>query len=497
MGAEQEIWQEIQDEIKTSFDLIKKEIAQTRTDNKSVSEKLEEKLSDTISTVTKALETKEKELHDKITDFEKRMSRKGFNFGDSKAVQTKGLGYQFTEAKEFKDALSRKRYSCDRIIIKGSIDAVKRASRIARYTKSNDLTRDELGALVQEFRWDQVIQNPLRPRLIASLIPSIPINSNAIEYPEENVVHVLYSEVVDTALVATDTTVTLERTAGFFPGQSIKIGDPTGTNEDVVVDPDRGTGLGVDEDANQLNFTPALANGYPIGTEVTSTEFVYTPQAKFKPFSRVEFVLRTANIKTLATLMNVSRQMLDDFNGLSSLIDARMTEFIELSQERQLLYGNGGAYELDGILTNPDINTYLQSAVPADTKIDALRRARTLSELSFFPTDAMVLHPLDWESIELEKDGEDRYITTQVHVSNGVTVLWQIPVLSTPVIDEGTALIGAFRMGCVRWDRQEVTIMMFDQNRDNAERNMVTLRAEMREGFSVLRPKAFVKVTFT
>ncbi len=494
MSAGQE-FKELRKDVKEIFDSMKSVIDGQASEIKGLESAIDVKLASALEEQNQKLDGKMAELKKAMEDYEKRMARKGW-LGSGSAGGVKSLGQQFVEAQNFKHSRKAGTFRVDPIKLEGKRNSIIAASKLAPYRRSLDLTSAELGGVVQEFRWDQIVQNPLRPRRIAAMIPTVTVgNTNQVEYPEEVVVHELYTELT-AGVIATDTTLPVERTAGFFPGQVITIDNGAGTSETATIAAGRGTGFGVDEDANELNLTAGLGNGYSAGHKVTSEEFAFTPEAKLKPMSRVEYEPKTTNIKTLPTLMNVSKQMLDDFTGLQNLIDARMTEFLELSHERQLLYGNGGAYELDGILNNADIGTILQSAVAGDTKLDVLRRAITLGVLAFFPMDMIVLHPSDWEAIELLKDAEDRYIFAQIQVAPGISTIWRAQVIDTPAIDQGEALVGSFRMGAVRWVRDEITLSMSDQNRDNWEKNMVTLRAEVREGFSVLRPKSFVKVTF-
>ncbi|HYW90773.1 MAG TPA: phage major capsid protein, partial [Chloroflexota bacterium] len=72
-------------------------------------------------------------------------------------------------------------------------------------------------------------------------------------------------------------------------------------------------------------------------------------------------------------------------------------------------------------------------------------------------------------------------------------LLTQIPIIQTTAIGQGTALIGAFDVGCMLFDRQRgrVTRGTID---DNFQRNIQVVRAELEAAFAVLRPAAFTKI---
>jgi HK97 family phage major capsid protein len=64
---------------------------------------------------------------------------------------------------------------------------------------------------------------------------------------------------------------------------------------------------------------------------------------------------------------------------------------------------------------------------------------------------------------------------------------------STDALSAGTALVGDFSKA-VLFDRQSLTMTLGTIN-DQFIRNMVTVLGEIRAGFGVVRPSAFVKTT--
>jgi len=78
----------------------------------------------------------------------------------------------------------------------------------------------------------------------------------------------------------------------------------------------------------------------------------------------------------------------------------------------------------------------------------------------------------------------------------GEQKLWRIPVVDTPAIAEGTALIGAFGTGAQIYDRESPSIRISEQHADFFVRNAIVILAEQRLALAVKRPESFVKVTF-
>jgi HK97 family phage major capsid protein len=78
----------------------------------------------------------------------------------------------------------------------------------------------------------------------------------------------------------------------------------------------------------------------------------------------------------------------------------------------------------------------------------------------------------------------------------GEPKVWRMPVVDTPAITEGTALVGAFGTGAQLYDREDASIRISEQHSDFFVRNAIVILAEQRLALAVKRPEAFVKVDF-
>jgi HK97 family phage major capsid protein len=74
--------------------------------------------------------------------------------------------------------------------------------------------------------------------------------------------------------------------------------------------------------------------------------------------------------------------------------------------------------------------------------------------------------------------------------------VWRMPVVDTPAIEEGTALLGAFGLGAQLYDREEANIRIAEQHSDFFIRNDIVVLAEERLALAVKRPESFVEVNF-
>ncbi|MBD1590187.1 phage major capsid protein, partial [Pseudomonas typographi] len=216
-----------------------------------------------------------------------------------------------------------------------------------------------------------------------------------------------------------------------------------------------------------------------------------------KPYSDLEFALATANVRTIAHLFKASRQMLDDAQALQSYIDARARYGLLMAEEAQLLYGNGTGANLQGLITVAEAFAAPAGvAVVGEQRIDRLRLALLQAELAEFPSDGIVINPIDWAAIELIKDADGRYIIGQPQ--DGTTPrLWNRPVVSTQAITQDDFLVGAFKLGAQIFDRMEIEVLISTENDKDFENNMATIRGEERLAFAIYRTEAFVTGSLT
>lgn len=111
-----------------------------------------------------------------------------------------------------------------------------------------------------------------------------------------------------------------------------------------------------------------------------------------------------------------------------------------------------------------------------------------------------MIHPDDFEEIRLSKaSGSGDYLTAPV-TDDDFDKLWNKRVVTSPVIAEGTALVGAFADGAVVWDREEARISWAETGLGDAAgqelftRNQIRARGEERIAAGVTFPQAFCAV---
>ena len=262
--------------------------------------------------------------------------------------------------------------------------------------------------------------------------------------------------------------------------------------------PVRTTTASVIEYFRQVGFTSVTGattnNAASVAERAGGNTFAAKPQSGFS------FVGEQVAVKTLAHWEAAHRNVLADEPQLRSIIDNELMYGLRLLEDAQILNGDGAGENLRGILQTSGIQTYSWSSgasAPAkDTRADAIRRAATLAYLAYYEPSGVVVHPTDWERIELAKDDNGQYLIALSVAMGGEPKVWRMPVVDTPAIAVGTCLTGAFGTGAQLYDREQASIRISEQHSDFFIRNAIVVLAEQRLALAVKRPEAFVKVTF-
>lgn len=269
--------------------------------------------------------------------------------------------------------------------------------------------------------------------------------------------------------------------------------------------PVRRTTAAVIEYFRQIGFTSLEAPG--VSASAYSTNNAASAVAErsgntfgAKPQSSFKFVGEQAPVRTMAHWEAAHRNVLADEPQLRSIIDNELMYGLRLLEDSQILNGNGSGENLLGVLNTPSIQMYdwsdgASSPVP-DTKADALRRAATLSFLAYYEPSGVVMHPNDWEDIELTKDENGQYLLAVSIAQGGAPRVWRMPIVDTPAMTEGQALVGAFGTAAQLYDREQASIRISEQHADFFVRNAIVILAEQRLALAVKRPESFVRVSF-
>jgi len=198
-----------------------------------------------------------------------------------------------------------------------------------------------------------------------------------------------------------------------------------------------------------------------------------------------------APVRTIGHYEVAHRNVLDDEPALRGIIDNELLYGLRLTEDDQILNGNGSGTNLTGI-TNAGVNV---QALGSDTRVDAIRKGITKIALAYYEATGIVVHPNDMEQIELEKDGDERHMLATSIALGAEARIWRLPVVETAAMTEGTGLVGSFGIGATLYDRMEGSVRISENHSDFFVRNAVAILAEERIALAVKRPESFTIVT--
>jgi HK97 family phage major capsid protein len=211
-----------------------------------------------------------------------------------------------------------------------------------------------------------------------------------------------------------------------------------------------------------------------------------------KPESAMALLRVAETVKTIAHWIPATNRALADAGQLRTLIDSFLRYGLEEELEDQIITGSGSGENFTGVL---QLAGTTAQAFDTD-KLTTTRKARTKVRVTgrAIPT-AWVMHPNDWEAIDLLQDNEGRYYYGGP-AKPGQPMLWGLPVVESEAMTEGYTVVADWKL-CVLWDRLQTAISMTNSHSDFFIRNLVAILAEMRAALGWLRPKAFVVTDLT
>lgn len=211
-----------------------------------------------------------------------------------------------------------------------------------------------------------------------------------------------------------------------------------------------------------------------------------------KPQSDLALEKVTTPVKTIAHWVAATTRALSDAGQMRTLIDGFLRYGLNEELEDQIVGGDGAGENLTGIANMSGT----QSQAWDTDLLTTTRRARTkVRVVGRAQATAYLLHPYDWEDMDLLQDNEARYFFGGPSVL-GIPRLWGLPVVENEGVTEGQGYVGDFRT-VVLWDREQDSIQVSNSHSDFFIRNLVAILAEKRAALGCLRPVSIVEMDLT
>jgi HK97 family phage major capsid protein len=193
-----------------------------------------------------------------------------------------------------------------------------------------------------------------------------------------------------------------------------------------------------------------------------------------------DFSMITVNASFLAGFLRVARQMMQDLPFVQSYLPGRLLE--EYLQAEDSTFYTALAAAATGSST--------VTGTPTVDVEQILGWVANLKAANHRP-NAIILNPADWYKILITKPSDYSVPGATIIAPDGSIRLAGIPVRESTFIAEDKVLVGD--MSKVQIIQAEgISVQAFEQDSDNVQKNLVTVRCEARVGLAVLRPEAFV-----
>jgi hypothetical protein len=225
-------------------------------------------------------------------------------------------------------------------------------------------------------------------------------------------------------------------------------------------------------------------------------------EAGVKPESTINVAEIVEPVKKVATLLPVSDEMLEDAPSIQSYLNSRLSLFVRIEEERQLLRG-AGTNELIGIQARSGaqaINLYTKLGTDDNAVAIARVIATTAGSANLAP-DAIIMHPNNWLTTRLLRDGSGgtagNFYGSGPFGPSGNNAgaaglfgqnLWGLPVVLSTVVGNGTALVGNFGQGAHIWRRGGVSVEASNSHGNYFAQNLTAIRGRISPRLGVVSP---------
>ena len=364
--------------------------------------------------------------------------------------------------------------------------------------KAGDLsekTKNDVDKLLTDLNTQRDLQNQLATQLGEAEQMFARLGNNGSQSPARNRAGDL--------VIANETMIEFSKNVA--AGRRLAIDMPRNALTSFAVNPVDGSTKVITNPNQRLTVRDLLAPGDTESNAVAYLrELLFTNNAApvaentTKPYSEITFEEVLSGVKTVAHLMKIAKQTLDDLPQLRSIINGRLLNGLKRVEDTQLLFGSGVGNNLHGIYTQATAFANPSTKTTPSNSLDVMRLAMlqvTLAELS---ATGHVMHDIDWTDIELIKDANTKGYLFSNPFGTLEARLWGLPVAQTNQAGMlGNFLTGSFADAAQIFDREDANVVISTENADDFEKNMVSVRAEERLALAVYRPQAFVKGSLT
>lgn len=254
-----------------------------------------------------------------------------------------------------------------------------------------------------------------------------------------------------------------------------------------------------DGDFDYVQVTGVTRNAKIVG-ELTAD----SDEEDLKPVSDMTTQIADAKVYTYADGYDVTNKLLANAPAFATYMNGELTYSLDNLIEEKLLNGTGTNGEPQGILTTSGVQsaTYTAAALgsdgmPTDDTVKAFIRATRIAILKVTrlqggTVTGIALSPEMDAAIDLVQDANERYYGGGPF-NSGPQTLWGRPRVTSERLIATHAVLGDWKQVALL-DHEGLSVLVFNQHKDYAQRNLNYVRGELSAAQAIWRPNRLAHI---
>ena len=199
----------------------------------------------------------------------------------------------------------------------------------------------------------------------------------------------------------------------------------------------------------------------------------------------------TVSLEKVAAYIKESDELIDDYGFLASAINGRLVYELNLKRQGKVI---ANLLATSGIQTIGATTAVTRTAVRiADEIANAIADVMTQAGR---PANAIVMTPEIWKILRIGKNQTNDYYGGGYFEALHSENIWNLPIVLSNQLTANHIVVGAFDTCATLVTKAEgVTVEAVNTDQDDFIKNLMTVRAEVREKLCVRRPAGFVNIT--
>lgn len=209
--------------------------------------------------------------------------------------------------------------------------------------------------------------------------------------------------------------------------------------------------------------------------------------------SKFTLAQKDGNVRTISTFLKVHRNILSDMPALGGFIANRGTQKLLNAEDTQLIYGTGVAPQLRGLMLDATAYDIANAALVAKTRYDVLMAAITQGTIGEYYSNVIFLHQREYQQLRTLRDANGAFLFPQnqpIEI-DGVRIEKSTAMLVDDFLCADTIL------GAEMFIREGINVSFHEEDEDNVQKGLVTVRLLERVVLNNYAPAAFIKGKFS